>query len=326
MNKRWTTAAVITLAVAIAGYFVWQNQTRSALPDGIAKSNGRIEAGQVQIAAKYAGRVSEILVDEGDMVDKDQIVARMGAAELEAQLHAAEAQVRRAEKSLLEANARVDQRQSELIYAEQEMKRTQGVYDEGYATAEKLDQRRTALKTAVAALQASQAGVEEAKATIEAAKADARRIKSQIDETVLSAPKRGRIQYRLAEPGEVLPAGGNVLTLLDLADVYMTVFMPASVAGTLVVGDNARIVLDPIPQYVIPARITFVAAEAQFTPRAVETAEEREKLMFRVKLAIDPDLLRKYEDRVKAGVRGVAYLRATNASDWPENLQVKLPQ
>ena len=199
MNKRWTTAAVIGLAVAIAGYFVWQNQTRSALPEGIAKSNGRIEAGQVQIAAKYSGRVSEILVDEERHGRQGPGRRPHGGGRTRSRSSTpAEAQVRRAEKSLLEATARVDQRQSELIYAEQEMKRTQGVYDEGYATAEKLDQRRTALRTAVAALQASQAGVEEAKATIESGQG--RRPPDQI------ASRRNRAQCAEARPNSV-PSG-----------------------------------------------------------------------------------------------------------------------
>ena len=106
----------------------------------------------------------------------------------------------------------------------------------------------------------------------------------------------------------------------------MTVFLPAQIVGQLAVGDEARIVLDPVPQYVIPAQISFVAAQAQFTPKSVETAEERAKLMFRVKLTIDPGLLRKYEDRVKAGVRGLAYVRVSGDLDWPGNLQVKLPE
>lgn len=324
--KSWIRIAGAALVVAVAGYFVWQSQRPPSLPDGIFETNGRIEADQVQIATKFAGRIAEILAREGDMVEAGQTLARMDTEELKAQLNVAEAQARRAEKALLETEAMVAQRKGEQTYAKQEFDRTEQVHREGYATAEKLDQRRSALNTADAAFRASEAGVEEAKAAIEAANADVRRYKSQLDEAVLKAPKRGRIQYRLAEPGEVRAAGGNILTLLDLTDVYMTVFLPASAAGSTALGGEARIILDPVPQYVIPAEVTFVAAQAQFTPKAVETAEEREKLMFRVKLSIDPALLRKHEDRVKTGVRGVAYVRTTGAAEWPETLQIKLPQ
>ena len=141
-----------------------------------------------------------------------------------------------------------------------------------------------------------------------ARQAEVARLKAQLEDSVLVAPKRGRIQYKLAQPGEVLQSGGRVLTLLDLSDVYLTVFVPARVAGPLGIGDEARVVLDPLPGYVFPAKITFVATEAQFTPKMVETPEEREKLMFRVKLTIDPELRPKYESQVKTGLRGVGYV------------------
>jgi HlyD family secretion protein len=89
--------------------------------------------------------------------------------------------------------------------------------------------------------------------------------------------------------------------------------------------DQARVVLDPVPQYVVPATVRFVAADAQFTPKTVETQEEREKLVFRIKLQIDPDVLKQYEKRVKTGVRGLGFVRLGSSVEWPDNLQVKLP-
>ena len=90
-------------------------------------------------------------------------------------------------------------------------------------------------------------------------------------------------------------------------------------------GGEARIILDPVPQYVIPASVSFVAADAQFTPKTVETQEEREKLMFRVKLQLDAEVLKEYSRRVKTGVRGLGIVRTNAATAWPEDLQVKLP-
>ena len=100
------------------------------------------------------------------------------------------------------------------------------------------------------------------------------------------------MQYRLARAGEVVAAGQRVLTILDLNDVYMTIYLPADQAGKLdALATRPRTILDPVPQYVLPATVSFVATEAQFTPKSVETAEEREKLMFRVKLQGDPKVL-----------------------------------
>ena len=124
----------------------------------------------------------------------------------------------------------------------------------------------------------------------------------------------------------MVAAGQRILTILDLNDVYMTIYLPAVQAGKLMLGDTARTILDPVPQFVLPATISFVATEAQFTPKSVETAEEREKLMFRVKLRADPEVLNKYHRQVKTGIRGLGFVRNDPKVPWPAELEVKLPQ
>jgi HlyD family secretion protein len=322
---RWIAAGVVALAVAAGAYYAWLQQTRSSLPEGIVQANGRIEAEQVQVATKLAGRVVEIGADEGDMVDAGAVLARMDDSELQAQLRGAKAQVNRAEHARMQVEASIAQRESQRALARQEYQRAQVLHDKGYFPTERLDQRRSELNVAEAVYQAALASLDDALAAIEVAQADVVRLESLIGDTLLKAPVRGRVQYRLAQPGEVLAAGSSVLTLLDLTDVYMTVFLPASAAGPLALGSEARLILDPVPQYVVPATVTFVAGEAQFTPKSVETQEERDKLMFRVKLSIAPALLKQYERQVKTGVRGLAYVRVRQDAAWPDNLAVKLP-
>ncbi|CAA0099960.1 Uncharacterised protein [Starkeya nomas] len=300
--------------------------TGRGLPAGLFSTNGRIEAEQVLVSAKLAGRVAQVLVEEGQTVDAGEVVARMDTAELEAQLAGGEAQVRRAEKSIAEAEASIAQRESQRTLAEQEYERASTLKERGFGTIQSLDIRQSELNVALAALKAAQASLDEADAAADAARAEVARIRSQIDDSTLKAPRRGRVEYKLVQSGEVVAAGAPIVTLLDLSDVYMTVFVPARVAGRLALGDEARIVLDPAPDYVVPATVSFVAAGAQFTPKSVETADEREKLMFRAKLRIAPQLLRQYENRVKTGVRGVAYVRTDSATSWPDTLAVKLPQ
>jgi HlyD family secretion protein len=115
-----------------------------------------------------------------------------------------------------------------------------------------------------------------------------------------------------------------VVTVLELSDVYMTVFLPTEEAGRALIGSEGRIVLDAAPHLVIPAAVSFVAPRAQFTPKEVETRAEREKLMFRVKVRIDPDLLARHSDKVKTGLPGIAYVRLDPRAEWPEHLRVKL--
>ena len=134
------------------------------------------------------------------------------------------------------------------------------------------------------------------------------------------------MQFKVAEEGEVLPAGGRVLNLVDLGDVYMTFYLPTKEAGEATMRAEARIVLDALPDVVIPASITFVANVAQFTPKTVETEAERQKLMFRLKAQIPTDLLRKYIEIVKTGLPGTAYVKLDPKAEWPANLAVKLSQ
>ena len=321
----WLLVLACVIAAGGAGAWYWWQQQLNALPPYIAQANGRLEAEQVEIAAKLAGRIAVVLVKEGDMVHVGQVVARMDTSTLEAALAAAKAQVAVAEHKKTEAEAQIVQQQSNLVFARQELARATTLYKQGFGTGEKLDQQTNQVKSTQASLDTAIASLEAAKASIAAAQAVAATIQSDIDDSTLAAPAGGRIQYKLAEPGEVLAAGGRVLTLLDLSDVYMTIFVPARAAGPLALGDDARVTLDPLPGYVFPAKVTFVATEAQFTPKTVETPEEREKLMFRVKLTIDPGLRKRYEEQVKTGIRGIGYVRTEHDAAWPDKLAAKLP-
>lgn len=296
------------------------------MPEGIVKANGRLEATEVDVAAKYAGRLATVNVNEGDEVEAGQVVATISSPEAEAQLRGAQAQVLKAKQSLAEANALIVQRKSDLDFAGPDLERAKQLIDRGHISQQVLDQRRNKFEAAEAALVAAYAQRDQAEAAIKAAQSDVERLQSILVDLVLVSPRSGRVQYRLARAGEVVAAGQRVLTILDLKDVYMTIYLPANQAGRLALGDEARTILDPIPQYVLPNTISFVATEAQFTPKSVETEEERQKLMFRVKLQGDPEVLNKYHRQVKTGVRGLGFVRTDPKVAWPAELTVKLPE
>src|SRR5215469_16137554 len=293
------------------------------MPEGIVKSNGRLEATQVDVAAKYAGRLATVTKDEGDEVTAGEVVATISSPETEAQLRQAQAQVIKAKQALAEALATIDQRKSDLEFFKTDLERGVFLLEHGNIPKQTVDQRRNKSEAAEALLVAANAQRDEADAAIKAADADVERLQAVLVDLVLVSPRSGRVQYRLARAGEVVAAGQRVLTILDLNDVYMTIYLPADVAGKLTLGDDARVIADPIPQYVIPATISFVATDAQFTPKSVETAEERQKLMFRVKLQGEPKVLDQYHRFVKTGVRGLAFVRIDSKSGWPKELEVK---
>lgn len=312
--------------IAVIAVVAWQYLQEPALPAGIASGNGRLEATEVDITTKFAGRLAEVSVKEGDDVAAGQVLARMDVRELEADLHQAQAQVAQTQKQRSAAAAVITQRKSEVTLAKKNLARSRELYENQNIPIEHLQRSETALQTAQAARAAAEAELALAEAAIDAAKARVESVRSRIDDSVLKSPLAGRVLYRLAEPGEVLPAGGKVFTVLDLTNASMTIFLPTLQAGRLRIGDEARIVLDAISEYVIPATVTFVSPEAQFTPKEVETRTEREKLMFRVKVRIDPALLAKHSAIMKTGVPGVAYVRLGENVAWPEQLQVQLPQ
>jgi HlyD family secretion protein len=322
----WLLVAAGLLLAAAAGAAYWYYWLRHPpLPPGFASGNGRVEATEYDIATKRAGRVVEVSVREGDLVEKGQVLAQIDIEELTAQKHEAEAQVARAREAKARAEAVLVQRKSELEYARIEHRRAEKLIAGEAAPIERLDRDRTRREAAEASFRAAEEQLHEATASITAAEARLRRIQTVLEESTLVSPIRGRVIYRLAEPGEVLDAGGKVVTILDLTDVYMTIFLPTEHAGRVAYGAEARMVLDALPDFVLPATVSFVSPEAQFTPKEVETRTEREKLMFRFKVKIDQALLEQHLEQVKTGIPGVSYVRLAGSGEWPEQLAVRLP-
>lgn len=299
---------------------------KPGIPAGLAMANGRIEATEVDVATKLAGRLIEVRVQEGDRVEAGEVLAVLDTESLEAQQRQAAAELRRARQEREYARAVEAQQECELALAQRDLARLERLAQrEQFVSEEQIDQARTRVRSAEAAARASTVRVGVSAEAIESAQASLERIGVDIADSHLKAPRAGRVLYRLAEPGEVLGPGGKVLTLLDLADVYMIVFLPTATAGGLALGASARIVLDAAPGFVIPASVSFVAARAQFTPKQVETQRVRENLSFRVKVRIDPALLVRYEPLVKAGLPGVAYIKVAPDAVWPPTLMPRLP-
>lgn len=327
--RRWWLRAVLALAVLAGGagvsYYWWQ-KLHPQLPVGIAFGNGRIEADEIDIDTKFAGRIAEILADEGDMVKAGQAVARMDTQDLAASLKKSEAQEEQAHRAVQEADDNVTQQTSQVVLAQQEFDRATALVAKGFETREVLDQRRQQLDSANAALEAAKARVIESRHALEATTHDVELYTVNIADNTLVAPKDGRIQYRIANVGEVLPAGGKVFTMLDISYVYMDIYLPTAEAGKVKFGADARIALDAYPSIAIPAKVSFIATQAQFTPKTVETQSERDTLMFRIRVKIDPDRLRERAASVRSGLPGIAYVMTDAAVKWPARLQGQIGQ
>ncbi len=353
IDKRWLRRGTVAVAAVVVAAIAWQLLQPHGLPDGIVSGNGRIEAVEIDVAAKAPGRIREILADEGDFVKAGQVVAHMDTDVLQAQRAEAEAQLRQALNAIEIANSQVVQRQSEraaafavtrqreaeLDAARRRLARSDTLAREGATAMQERDDDQARVEGAQAAVEAAKAQLAAvdaaittarsqvlgARSNVDAVRATLRRVEADIADSALKSPRDGRIQFRVAQPGEVVAGGGRVLNLVNLSDVYMTFFLPETVAGRVGLGTEVRIVLDAAPDYVIPAKVSFVADVAQFTPKTVETESERQKLMFRVKARIDPDLLRRHISQVKTGLPGIAYVRVDPKVEWPTKLAVNTP-
>jgi len=313
------------LAVGV-GIVLWWVFSRPKLPPGFAGGNGRLEMQQYDVSTKWPGRLTKVLVDEGDTVDKAQVVATVDTEPLEAQLRSSEAKIKQAQDDLRTAQARVQAKQAELEYNTQEYKRSKGLVTRGAVSQQEAELDRAKADASQADLLAAKSQASAAQSAIESATADAERLKAEIGDYTLRAPLRARVETRNAQPGEVLAPGGKVLTLDDLSDVYMYVFLPTDTVGKVALNSEARIVLDAFPQYPVRAFVAFISPNAQFTPKTVETAQERHNLTFRVKLQIPKERLREFEPLVKAGVPGMGYVRLDQNLEWPAQLQWKDPR
>jgi HlyD family secretion protein len=307
---------IITAAVVLIGglvFHIFYGKDRNSLPQGFVAGNGRLEATEVDIAAKLSGRLAEVLVKEGDFVEANQVVARMDTSTLQAQLRQAEAEVRRARQARETAVSRVEGIRLKLVLAEKELVRSKNLFAKGISTQQQYDRDQTTKQTCEADYAATRSAVSEAEAAIESAVAQTERLKAEINDCMLKSPIKGPVLTRLAEPGEVLPNGGKVLTIVDPTDIYMNVYLSESVAGEVPLGGEAKVVLDAIPDRPFLSKVAYVSEKAQFTPKEVEATEERQKLVFRVTLS-----LQEYGDpRLKPGMPGVSYIRIDPSVKWP---------
>lgn len=352
-RRRRAIAGLVGLVIVLTALYLWQ-RAQTDTPDNIASGNGRIEATEIDVAAKTPGRLAEVHVSEGDFVTTGQELARMDTRSLEAERRQAQAQLGQARSAVATARSQLSQAESDKAAAEAVLLQREAEYEAarrqsarsselaktGAISEQIADNDRARMLSARAGVSAAQAQIAAAEAAIitagariEGAEADVaaveatiERIEAELDDSRLVAPRDGRVQYIVARPGEVVGAGAPVLNLVDLSDVYMTFFLPTAAAGRVAIGTEVRLVLDAAPRHTIPASVSFVANVAQFTPRTVETRAEREKLMFRVRARIPPDLLRRYLEQVKTGLPGMAYVRLDPEEPWPPELSQNLVQ
>lgn len=314
---------LILLVVIIGALVAWYFLKPASEPEGLASGNGRLEATETAVATKVQGKLVQVLFREGADLEEGEVAALLDDAQIKADIQAAEAAVIQAKEAAEMARENVKSMQSQQELAAVTLRRTEALIKQGFISAAALDKDINTMRTANANLTSARKRVLEADASIQEKIARVASLKSNLDDLTLRAPVNGRILYRLAEPGEVLSPGGKVFSLLDMNDVYMYVYLSSADAGSVAIGSEARILLDALPDTPLPCTVVYVSPRNQFTPKEVETKDEREKFMFRVKLKVDPEWIKGHSAIAKPGMPGIGWVKTKADAAWPDNLQVK---
>ncbi|MFO0587829.1 MAG: HlyD family efflux transporter periplasmic adaptor subunit [Polyangiaceae bacterium] len=321
--------AGVMLVLVLSAVLAYRAHAQSSYKHAPSGGSATLEGTEAVIATKVAGRLVEVLVQEGDAVKPGQIVARFDCEDQQAALALAEARAKQAEAQITLAEkgvagaqdaARAAQaqvavasaRSGSLEIQRQKAERDRGRIDalaktgsvstyeqDSITTAEKgleAELKTVAANVGAASLAAraqasgvntAGAQVEVARAGLEAAKADVRRAQLAVDECVLKAPRAGLIVDRLHEPGAVLTPGSRVLTMIDISTVKATFFLPNAELGRAQIGATAEVRVDTYPGKVFTGTVRHVASEAEFTPRNVQTREDRDRLVYAVEVDLE---------------------------------------
>jgi HlyD family secretion protein len=311
-TRRIAAVVLLLLAAVAAAWWLWP---RGEDAEPFLTASGTVEASDATLGFEIPGRITEVGPREGDLVAAGQRLATLASRELEAQVSQAAARVAAAEARLrlLEAGFRPEEvaqgraaataARRRLADAERDLERTRTLHAGGAVPQEALD--KATLAGELAAADAEQAAerlsllesgarreeVDAAAAEAQSARATHAAAEARLADTVLEAPRAGFVQVRHRDPGEVVPAGAPVLTLQDLSDRWVRIYVPEDRLGAVHLGAAARVRSDTFPDRTYPGEVVFLSTEAEFTPENVQTQEERVRLVYAVKVRItgDPD-------------------------------------
>jgi HlyD family secretion protein len=303
MNKPMTTTVCILLAL-LSNF-----GCRKADDDSTIRASGHIEATEIRLAAKVGGRLLEAPLEEGDTVTAGELVARLETVDAEHQLAQARANVEAADAQLrlLLAGSRAEdlrraedqmaQAQAELDAARRDLDRLSGLADRGSATEKSRDDAATRKEIAERAVAAARAQldklvagprrqeIEAARAQRASAQAMVAAVEQQITDATVLAPADGVVTARIAEPGEILPPGATMAILTDLDRPWLTVWIDEPSLSRVTLGQSVTVRVDGSDQS-FDGTVSFISPVAEFTPKNVQTPDERAKLVFRVKVQL----------------------------------------
>lgn len=314
-NKRLFYSIAFLIIAIVAGFFIYK-KVKSNVDSYILKGNGRIEGREIAVSTKFAGKLLEIKVDEGDEVKKGQLLAEIDSRSMAANIESQKAKSDEILKQVAATDAEIKATRSDINFFRKEVARTKTLIKQNFSSQLELDKNVNYLDKSEAKLISLEANKKALQASHKALLSSIKSQEIDLNDMKIYSPSDGVILYKLVEDGEILGNGGKLFIMYNPDDLYMTVYMPSEKAGQVKLGENAIIKLDAYKDKTFPAKVTFVAENAEFTPKEVETQEERQKLVFRVKLTLDSNKSRE----AKPGMPGDGYIKLDSSKSWPAGL------
>jgi HlyD family secretion protein len=296
---------------------------------GLIVASGHVEATRVRISTKVAGRLESLAMDEGDTVVSGQELGRIDVVDLRLALRQAVAQRDQAQAALrlhlagarredvAQQEAQVASADADLANAARDLQRMQALLDQGSGTPKSRDDAEARrdmagarLKAAREALARLRAGsreeeIDAARAGVAAAEARIAQLEQQLKDAVIVSPLSGVVTAKVAEAGELLQSGAPLSEVTDLSDAWLNVYLPEAELGRIRIGQEAEVTTDSGQKR--KGKVSFVASQAEFTPKNVQTMDERVKLVYKVKIALDnADGVFKPGMPAEAGLRAAA--------------------
>ena len=272
--KRLRILFLFIIVLGLVLYFLLK--TKGGNNKNQISASGTIEITEVEISSKVSGRIENLLVDEGDSVVKDQVLIRLEDKELQAQLKQVEAAY---QVSL----AQLSQSSSSLDNLKTNLDRIKELFKAGSATRQQLDDMETKYDVAKDQFNLTSHLTEQNKATIEL-------IKTNIENSIIKSPIDGLVLSKNTEMGEVVLPGSSLLTLGDLSKPWVKIYIKETDLGKVKLGQKAEVKIDTYPDKVFEGRVTYISNQAEFTPKNIQTKEERVKLVFGIKVSLDNPL------------------------------------
>jgi HlyD family secretion protein len=323
-RKRVVPIAVALLLVAV---LVWVFVLRGRGTPGVLEASGTVEATDAQLGFQVPGRIDTIMVLEGDRVRAGQVLARLDQAELmarrgqaAAQLNAARALLRELERGtrsqeVQQGRDALTATNQRLADAQRDLERTRRLFEGGAVSREALDKAQLAFDVAQSQhdqaaqqLQLLEAGprperIEAQRAVVAQAQAAVQQADAMLANSVIHAPFDGVVSVKDREIGETVAAGAPVLTVTNLDDRWVRIYIPETRIGAVHTGAPATITADTYRDKTYRGAVSFISSEAEFTPRNVQTADERVKLVYAVKVRITQDSTYDLKPGIPADVR-----------------------